>query len=202
MDLLAGWKEWIELLLPLLIFGGLYLWRNLRQFTQSKRLKEIAPFLNSEVVARPFTAPRLRGSYMGTPFEMRFLPASKSGPGRMQLRLDFGCGFALDMIPRGRTPGLESLFAKGKPLETGDEAFDSAVIARADKERDRAALFLDNPENRAAVTRLFDDGFDSIRFTTEGVTLSKPGEFLEGEGLTSEAALHDLDLSVRLLQRL
>jgi hypothetical protein len=194
-------KEWLELLLPLIIFAGLFLLRYVTQFVKAKRLKEIAPYINGVAVVRPFSSPRIRGTYMGIPYQMIFLPAGRNSPGRMQIKLSFSFPFTLEIRRPGAMQGLEQLFQRGKPVETGDEAFDEAVLARADSERDKAELFLDNPVNRRSIMEVLDAGFENVHFTEKELSLSRQGDFL-GEDLTPEQVLGDLALAARLMQRL
>jgi len=194
-------KEWFEFLLPLIIFVGLFLLRYVSQFVKARRLKEIAPYLNAEAVIRPFSPPRIRGTYMGIPFQIIFFAAGRNSPGRMQIKLSFSFPFRLEVRGPGAMQGLEQLFQRGRPIETGDEAFDKAVVARADLERDKAELFLDNPVNREAILEFLKEGFENVRFTDKELILTRLGDFLGGE-LTQEHALGDLALATRLMQRL
>jgi hypothetical protein len=194
-------KEWFQFLLPLIIFVGLFLLRYVSQFVKARRLKEIAPYLNAEAVIRPFSPPRIRGMYMGIPFQIIFFAAGRNSPGRMQIKLSFSFPFGLEIRGPGAVQGLEQLFQRGMPIETGDEAFDQAVVARADGGRDKAELYLDNPVNRESILEIFKEGFGNVRFTEKELILTRPGDFL-GEELTSENSLRDLALAARLTQRL
>lgn len=194
-------REWLEFLLPLIIFGGLFLLRYISQFVKAKRLKEIAPYINGVAVIWPFSPPRIKGTYMGVPYQMIFLAGGRNSPGRMQIKLTFSFPFVLDIRARGGMQGLEQLFQRGKPIETGEEAFDESVVARADKEREKAELYLDNPVNRESILGILKEGFENVRFTDKELVLTKQGDFLRGE-FTPEQALHDLSLAGRLMQRL
>jgi hypothetical protein len=194
-------KEWLEFLLPLMIFLGLFLVRYVSQFVKARRLKEIAPYLNAEAVIRPFSPPRIRGTYMGIPFQIVFFAAGRNSPGRMQIKLSFSFPFGLEVRRPGAMQGLEQIFRKGRPIETGDEAFDKGVIVRADGERDKAKLYLDNPVNRQAIVEALDAGFENVRFTQKELILTRQGDFLGGE-LTPEHAQGNLALAARLMQRL
>ena len=194
-------KEWIELLLPLVIFLGLFLLRYASQFVKAKQLKEIAPYLNGVAVIRPFSPPRIRGTYMGIPFQIIFFPAGRNSAGRMQIKLSFAFPFGLEVRRPGAMQGLEQLFQRGTPIETGNEAFDEAVVARADSERDKAELYLDNPVNRELILEILEEGFENVRFTDKELILTRQGDFLGG-ALTPEHALRDLALAARLMQRL
>jgi len=194
-------KEWFQFLLPLIIFLGLFLLRYVSQFVKARRLKEIAPYLNAEAVIWPFSPPRIRGTYMGVPFQIIFFAAGRNSPGRMQIKLSFSFPFGLEIRGSGAMQGLEQLFQRGRPLETGDEAFDQAVVARAEGERDKAELYLDNPVNRESIREILKEGFGNLRFTDKELILTRPGDFL-GEELTSENSLRDLALAARLMQRL
>lgn len=198
---MKDWREWTELLFPLLIFGAIYLYRHIRQFSKAKRLREVAPYINGDVVLRPFVSPRLKGAYMGLPFQMVFLSASRGSPERMQLKLTFACHFSMEIIPRGRRPGLEELFLKGKAVDTGDEAFDNAVLIKVNKEDKKALLFLDNSVNRQAIMEAFRNGFEVILFSENQLVLDKPGDFLGQDNFTAEEALKDLEIAARLLQQ-
>jgi hypothetical protein len=194
-------REWLELLFPLIIFVGLFLLRYISQFVKARKLKEIAPYINGVAVVWPFSPPRIRGTYMGIPYQMIFLPAGRNSPGQMQIKLAFSFPFGLEVRRQGGMQGLEQLFQRGKPIETGDEAFDEAVLARADREREKAELYLDNHVNRESILEVFEDGFENIRFTEKDLILTKPGDFLK-EDLSPELALRDLALAARLMQRL
>lgn len=194
-------RQWLDLLFPLILFAGLVLLRYISQFMKARGLKEIAPYVNGVAVIWPFFAPRIRGTYMGTPYQMIFLPGGRASPGRMQIRLSFAFPFILEVRRRGAMQGLEQLFQRGKPIETGEEAFDGEVAARADKEREKAELYLDNPVNRQAILEILKQGFENVQFTEKGLVLTKQGDFLKG-GLTPELVLHDLSLAARLMQRL
>jgi hypothetical protein len=194
-------KEWLELLLPLAVFGALFLLRFASQFVKGRRLKEIAPHINGEASVLPFSPPQIRGTYMGVPYRMSFFPAGRNSPGRIQIQFSFAFPFALEIRRPGGVPALEQVFQRGRQIETGDEAFDKAVAARADREREKAGLYLDNPVNRRSILAILEEGFESIRFSQKDLTLSKPGDFLGGE-LTPERALHDLSLAGGLLHRL
>jgi hypothetical protein len=194
-------KEWFQFLLPLIIFLGLFLLRYISQFVKARRLKEIAPYLNGVAVIWPFSPPRIRGTYMGTPFQIIFFAAGRNSPGRMQIKLSFSFPFGLEARGPGAMQGLEQLFQRGRPIETGDKAFDEAVVARADRERDKAELYLDNPVNRESILEIFKEGFENVRFTEKELILTRQGDFLGGE-LTPEHSLRDLALAARLMQRL
>jgi hypothetical protein len=194
-------KEWFQFLLPLIIFLGLFLLRYVSQFVKARRLKEIAPYLNAEAVIRPFSPPRIRGTYMGTAFQIVFFAAGRNTPGRMQIKLSFSFPFGLEVRGPAAMQGLEQLFQRGRPIETGDEAFDEAVVARADVARDKAELYLDNPVNRESILEILKEGFENVRFTDKELILTRQGDFL-GEELTPEHALGDLALATRLMQRL
>jgi hypothetical protein len=194
-------KEWLELLFPLIIFAGLFLLRYISQFVRAKRLKEIAPYLNGVAVIWPFSPPRIKGTYMGIPYQMIFFPAGRNSPGRMEIKLVFPFPFGMEVRKRGGIQGLGQLFQRGKPIETGDDAFDEAVDARADKELEKAELYLDNPVNREAILEVLQHGFENLRFAEDRLSLTKSGDFLKGD-LNPEQALQDLSLAARLMQRL
>jgi hypothetical protein len=194
-------KEWFQFLLPLVIFLGLFLLRYVSQFVKAKQLKEIAPYLNGVAVIWPFSPPKIRGMYMGVPFQIIFFAPGRNSPGRMQIKLSFSFSFGLEVRGPGAMQGLEQLFQKGRPIETGDEAFDEAVAARADGERDKAELYLDNPVNRESILEILKEGFENVRFTDKELILTRKGDFL-GEELTPEYFLRDLALAARLMQRL
>jgi hypothetical protein len=194
-------REWLELLMPLIIFAGLFLLRYVSQFVKAKRLKEIAPYINGEAVVWPFSAPRIKGAYMGVAYQMIFIPSGRNSPGRMQIKLGFPFPFGLEVRKAGAAQGLEQFFQRGKRIETGDEAFDASVDARADREREKAGLYLDNPVNREAVLAVLGGGFEDVRFTEKELVLTRQGDFLKGD-LNAEQALNDLALASRLMQRL
>ena len=191
----------MEMLFPLLIFLFLFLYRQFRNFTKAKNLKDIAPFVNGEVVVRPFSAPRIQGNYMGISFRMSFFAESRNSPGRMQIRLDFPYSFAMDVVPKGQKPVLEEIFVKDRSITTGEDSFNDAVSTRVHREREKAMLFLDNSLNRSAILDVFKSGFQSMRFSEKGVVLAKPGDFLGKEGLKPEQALEFLTLAGKLVQR-
>jgi len=200
MDALSrSWREWIELAFPLLILVGLYLFRQIKTYTTSKHLKEIAPLINGQMVIRPFTAPRIQGNYMGMPYRISFHAASRGTPGRMQIRIDYLGLFAATLTPKGRQPGLEEIFSRGKILDTGEDAFSSAVLVKAEREREKAMLYLDNQLNREGILALFESGFVSIRFFEKGILLIKPGDFLGKDPTVMDRIVGDLDLAYRLL---
>ena len=194
-------REWLEFLFPLIIFVGLFLLRYVAQFVKAKKLKEIAPYINGVAVVWPFSPPRIRGTYMGIPYQMIFLAAGRNSPGQMQIKLVFSFPFGLEVRRQGVMQGLEQIFQRGRPIETGDEAFDESIVARADKEREKAELYLDNPVNRQTILEVFEGGFENIRFTEKELTVTKPGDFLKGD-LNPELVLRDLSLAARLMQRL
>ncbi len=194
-------SEWMNLLLPLIVFVGIFLFRYLTQFAKARKLKEIAPYLNGEAVIRPFFPPRIRGTYMGMPFELVFLPAGRGTPARLQLRMEFAFPFVMEIRRRGTLQGLEQLFLRGKEIETGDEAFDASLVTRVDKDPDKARVYLDNPANREGILEVFREGFDTIRFTPQQLLLTRQGDFLV-TGLSQEQALRDLALGARLMQAL
>jgi len=194
-------REWLEFLFPFIIFVGLFLLRYISQFVKAKKLKEVAPYINGVAVIWPFSPPRIRGTYMGIPYQMLFLPAGRNSPGQMQIKLGFSFPFGLEIRRHGVMQGLEQLFQRGREIETGDEAFDESVVARADKEREKAELYLDNPVNRETILEVLQEGFENIRFTENELILTKPGDFLKGD-LTPELALRDLSFAARLMQRL
>ncbi len=194
-------REWLELLMPLIIFAGLFLLRYVSQFVKAKRLKEIAPYINGVAVVWPFSAPRIKGTYMGVPYQMIFIPSGRNSPGRMQIKLGFPFPFGLEVRKAGSAQGLEQFFQRGKRIETGDEAFDESVDARTDREREKAGLYLDNPMNREAVLAALGAGFEDVRFTEKELILTRQGDFLKGD-LNPEQALNDLAMAARLMQRL
>ncbi len=198
---MSSLKDWLELLLPLIIFAGLFLLRYASQFVKARRLKEIAPYINGVAVIWPFSPPRIRGTYMGVAYQIIFLPAGRSSPGRLQIKFAFPFSFVLDVRRAGVTQGLEQLFQRGRVVETGDEAFDESVVARADREREKAELYLDNPVNRETILQVLEGGFDNVRFTDRELILTRQGDFL-GEGLSQQSVLSDLSLAAGLMQRL
>ena len=170
MDFLKNWKQWVELIFPLLIFVGIYLFRQLRHLTKGKRLKEIAPLLNGKVVIRPFTKPRIEGNFMGLPYKMTFSSAGRGSPGKMKIQIESPGFFRLTLVPKARSTGLEEIFSRGKILSTGEDSFNSLVVARTEKEREKAMLYLDNQVNRGMILNLFEAGrghsrVDVVRMT-------------------------------------
>ena len=194
-------KEWLEFLLPIILFGVLFLLRYVSQFVKSRRLKEIAPYINGEAVNWPFSSPRIRGTYMGVPYQMIFVPSGRNSPGRIQIKFSFSFPFGLEIRRPGALQGLEQIFQKGRPIETGDEVFDEAVVAKAGSEREKAEVYLNNPVNRESILRVLNEGFENLRFSEKELILTKQGDFLGG-GLTPEGALRDLSLAASLMQRL
>jgi len=199
-DLLKNWREWIEVLFPLLLFLGIYLFRPIKHYAKAGKLKEIAPFLNGRVITRPFSMPRIEGSYMGIPYRITFSPPGRGSPGKMQIQIEYPGFFGLTLTPRSRSSGLEEIFQKGRLLSTNEEGFNKAVVAKADREREKAMLFLESQSNRAKILNIFQAGFALIRITEKGVTLVRPGDFLTGTPLTPDQAVEDLTLACRLVQ--
>jgi len=195
-------REWSELLFPLLIFGGIYLVRFFRTYRQARGLREIAPLLNGEAVLRPFFTPAIKGIYMGHSFRMSFFPAGRNSPGRLQILFEFPCSAHFEVVARGRTPGVQELLGRKSNVAVAEEAFNASVTVRADRDREKAALYLDNPGNRGLILELVDRGFSSIRFTGQGVVLSKAGDFLGKEGITAEKAMEYLTFAGRLVERI
>ena len=194
-------QEWRDFLFPLAVFMGLFFFRYLAHFRKGKALKEVAPYINGEAVINLFSPPRIQGAYMGMPFQMSFLPMNRNSPGRLQLTMEFAFAFNLELSSKGRMPGIEHLFTRGKAIETGEETFDSFVQARAEKEYEKAVVYLDNPGNREAVLAIFQEGFELIQISEKGVILTKQGDFLDGL-FTQEMALRALSLSSALMQRI
>jgi len=199
-DLLKNWKEWMELLFPLLIFLGLYLFRQMKMYTKSKRLKEIAPLVNGELVVRPFSAPRIQGNYMGIPYRISFYTAGRGTPGRMQIRIEYPGLFSATLTPKGQSKGLEEIFSRGKVLTTGEDAFNDTVLVRGEKEREKVMLYLENQLNRQVILSLFESGFVSIRFSEKGILLIKPGDFLGQEASTADQIVGDLTIAYKLMR--
>ncbi len=197
--LLQDWREWFERLFPLLILLGLYIFRQVRTFAKAKHLKEIAPLINGALVIRPFSAPRIQGNYMGMPYRISFYGAGRATPGRMQIQIDYTGLFTANLTPRAQQKGLEEIFSRGKGLATGDESFDNAVLVRAEREPEKAGLYLDNPINRKGVLTLFESGFVSIRFFEKGVLLTKLGDFLGKGSSGGDRVVGDLELAYKLL---
>ena len=200
-DLLEKWKGWAELLFPLLIFAVLYLVRRCRNYRQAQRLREIAPLLNGEAVLRPFSAPAIRGIYMGHSYRMSCFPSARNSPGRLQIFLGFPCGVRFEVVPKEGRPGVEELLFRKKRVAVADDSFNATVVVREEKEWEKASLYLDNPRNRELLVELVDRGFRSIRFESDGVTLIKEGDFLGRDGLGAEKAMEYLTLAGRLLER-
>ena len=194
-------KQWAEMLFPLIILIGLYLFRYINHFSKARALREIAPFINGEVVLRPFVAPRIQGAYMGMPYQMNFLPISRNSPGRLQVKLEFSFLFSLHLSLQGRMPGFDQLLTRGKVIETGEESFDGMVLAKGEKDLDKARVYLDNPGNKEAILAIFQEEFESIEITPKGAALLKSGDFLSSGAFTQEQALHYLSLAARLMQR-
>ncbi|MEW6441557.1 MAG: hypothetical protein AB1640_11545 [bacterium] len=199
-DLFEGYKDWLEILLPLGIFLGLFLFRYAALFFKARQLREVAPLINGEVVLRPFFPPRIRGTYMGVPYQMSFLAESRTAPGRLQVRLDYPCPFDMEVRARGRMQGIADLLAARKGYETGEEEFDSHVLVRIDKGKENAEVFLNNPANREAILAALQDGFTSVRTSSDGITLTRNGNFLTGP-FTPDQALHNLSMAGRFTHR-
>jgi len=200
MDALKNWKEWLELLFPLLVFLGLYLFRHLKSYGKANQLRQVAPMINGEVKIRPFSAPRIQGSYMGLPYRISFHEGGRGQPGRMLMRIDFPGTFRMTLTPRGKGSAIEELFARGRTIDTAEDSFNQAVLVRVESEKDKALVYLDNPMSRGVILDLLQAGFVSIRFTGKGIQLIKPGEFLEQGGFAAESVASDLDLACRLMR--
>jgi len=199
--LVKNWKEWAELLLPLIVFLGLYLFRHVKMYTQSRRLKEIAPLINGELILWPFMAPRIQGNYMGIPYRIAFTAPGRGSPGGMQIRIDCPGLFSATMTPKDRGgKGLEELFGRGKVLDTGEDVFGGAVRVRVEAEREKAMLYLDNQRNRENILALFAAGFGSIRFFERGILLVKPGDFLGRDAAMADQIAGDLGMAYALMR--
>ncbi len=190
-----------DLLFPIVVFIGLFIFRYFAHFKKGKSLREIAPYINGQAVIRLFSPPRIRGAYMGMPFQIAFLPMNRNSPGRLRIKLEFSFAFTLELSSKGRMPGIEHLFTRGKIIETGEETFDSFVQARAEREHERAGVYLDNPGNREAILAIFQEGFELVQLSEKGAVLIKQGDFLDGT-FTHEMALRSLALSAALMQRI
>ena len=199
-ELLDSYRGWLEILFPLAVFLVLFLFRYGAQFLKARHLREIAPFINGEVVLRPFFPPRIQGAYMGMSYQMSFLAEGRNTPGRLLLKLGFSCPFSMEIRAKGRMQGLSDLLAMGKSHETGEEAFDSRLAVKVDREKQSAELYLNNPMNRETLLSAFLDGFVSVRYDKDGITLTRHGNFLTGE-FTADQALHNLAMAARLVQR-
>ncbi len=199
-ELFESLRGWLELLFPLAVFLVLFLTRYAAQFFKAGRLREIAPFLNGEVVLRPFSPPRIQGTYMGMPYQLSFVSESRNMPGRLVVKLGFPFPFAMEVQPKGKFPGIARLLRGSASHETGDEAFDSQISVRVSRARESAEVYLDNPENRRNLLSAFQDGFVSASFGGSGIVLVRQGNFLS-TGLAPEQALRDLATAGRLAQR-
>ena len=199
-ELLDFLKGWLELLFPLIIFLLLFLFRYGAQFLKAKRLKEIAPFINGEVVLWPFFPPKIQGTYMGMSYQMSFVAEGRNAPGRLLVKLGFPCSFGMEIRPKGKLQGLTDLLSTGKPHETGEDVFDSQLAVKVDREKESAEVYLSHPANRETLLTVFRDGFASVRYARDGITLTRHGNFLTGE-FTPDQALRNLTMAGRLVQR-
>lgn len=199
-ELFESLRGWLELLFPLAVFLVLFLARYVTQFFKAGRLREIAPFLNGEVVLRLFSPPRIQGTYMGMPYQLSFVSESRNVPGRLVVKLGFPFPFAMEVQPKGRFQGIARMLRGSASYETGDEDFDTQLSIRLSRARESAAVYLDNPENRRNLLSAFQEGFVSVSFGSSGVILVRQGNFLS-TGLAPEQALRDLATAGRLAQR-
>jgi hypothetical protein len=196
---LRTWREWLQLLFPLLIFAVLFLWRQVRNYSRGRRLRELAPYLNGRAVLRPFSAPAITGLYLGYAYRMSFVPAFRNAPGRFELMLEFPFDFVLDIRPRAGARGVEAILSRGRAIQTGDRELDESVVVRSQGEPERAMSYLGRSACRRAVLDLVGQGFQLIRYTAKGVSLTKAGDFLGREGVSAQQILHDLSLAGRLV---
>lgn len=199
-ELFQSLRGWFEILFPLAVFLVLFLARYASQFLKAGRLREVAPFLNGEVVLRPFSPPRIQGTYMGMPYQLSFVSESRNMPGRLVVKLGFPFPFSMEVHPKGKLQGIVPLLRGSASHETGEEAFDSQLSVRVSRQKESAEVYLDNPENRKNLLSAFQEGFASVSFGSDGVVLVRPGNFLSA-GLSPEQALRDLAAAGRLAQR-
>ena len=93
---LRAWREWLELLFPLVILAVLFLARQIRNYAKGRQLRSLAPFLNGQAILRPFAAPRIQGLYMGYPFRLSFFSRGRNSPGRLELQIEVPLDFRLE----------------------------------------------------------------------------------------------------------
>lgn len=200
-ELFESLRGWLEVLFPLAVFLVLFLARYVTQFFKAGRLRDLAPFLNGEVVLRPFSPPRIQGTYMGMPYQLSFVSESRNMPGRLVVKLGFPFPFAMEIQPKDRFQGIARILrGSASSYETGDEVFDSLLSVRLSRARESAEVYLDNIENRRNLLNAFQEGFVSASFGSSGILLVRQGNFL-ATGLAPEQALRDLATAGRLAQR-
>lgn len=197
MDLFDRWRD---VLLPLLVFGGLLLYRQIVQTRKARRLKDIAPLLNAEAVIRPFSSPKIRGTHMGMPFEIVFVPPGRSAGGMLVLTFSYPCPFSLEVRPRGAAPRLADLLSRGTHIESGNEHFDSQFALKAEKDPEKASHYVMNAHNQELLRKAFEQGIALVRYSERGITLLKPGSYLR-EDLSGDELADYLTCAARLGER-
>ncbi len=189
-----------DILLPILVFFGLVLYRQVTQMRKARHLKEIAPLINGEVSIRPFSSPKIKGTHMGMPFQISFTHPGKGTRGLLEVTFGYPCPFTLEIRPRGLTPRLAELLSRGTFIETGDEQIDETYVIKAGSHPEKAAHYLRNTVNQELIKHAIDLEIAMIRYSEKGITLAKPGSYLEGN-LTSDELARYLAFAARLGER-
>lgn len=199
---MESFNQWREFFLPLFVFLVLLVIKQFSQMFKARQLKDIAPLLNGEVVIRPFSPPRIKGMHMGMPFQIIFMPEGRGSSGMVVVTFEYPCPFAMEVRPKGAIPHLGDLLSRGKVVQSGDEAFDAQYMLRVDKDPQKAEHYVMNKANRDMLAQAFQMGFVSVRYSERGITLSRPGKVLRGEGVSSEELSSHLAFAARLGERL
>jgi len=98
--------------------------------------------------------------------------------------------------------GFGKVLLRGRPVETGDKAFDESVVVRSGREPERAMLYLGNSAHRQTLLQLLhQEGVLLVRFTEKGVLLIKGGDFLGKGAIAPDKILEYLGYAGRLLGR-
>jgi hypothetical protein len=194
-------NQWREILLPLLIFLALLIFRHISQMVKARHLKDVAALLNGEVVIRPFSPPKIKGTYMGMQFQIVFTPEGRGSPGMLVVTFEYPCPFAMEIHQKGQMPHLGELLSRGRVVQSGEEDFDEQFLLRVEKDIEKAEHYLNNKSNREMVKEAFKRGYVSVKYSERGITLSKPGRFLQAAGVTSEELSSHLAFAARLGER-
>jgi hypothetical protein len=130
----------------------------------------------------------------GSPYEVLFKPAVQGKHGHAsQLTVGVAAQAPTTLVLRRETwfDRLGKNLGIAREHQTGDVEFDEAVYIRGPS-AGFAELFLGHPERRAAVLRLFDQGFQEVRLTgmdVEAVWVGFDPKVYEDPALPDDAAL-------------
>jgi len=137
---------------------------------------------------------------MGMPFQIVFVPEGRASSGMLLVTFEYPCPFAMQVNPVGAMPHIGDLFSRGKTIQIGDEGSDDRFLIRVESEPEKAEHYAMNKANQETLKKAFQQGFVSVRYSAKGITLSRPGRFLQG-GVTSEELLNYLAFAARLGER-